>query len=583
MWVASIVGLAVVVVLTGRWSGSWSNLAAGLAEPLRFGPAILVMLTMLVGGCLHQPTMLDSLTYRLVQILIWLQDGHIHHIMSGDDRLNYMPQTWGICTMPLVQLAGDHLVWLWGVFSWVVLYLFAYDLALNVSKEVKKSRVMAFIGSTTSFAVLQGESSANDLFAGVMMLMALRSVMAFERTRDRWEIHWAVLSFCLAAGTKPHFSVFGLPLTLWFLFAPSRPWRAFCWSWLPVLLPIWLLCSPVPSFVLNYETYGSLAGPGQDYSMKGKGPMTNIPLGSAMIVWQSVQPPVNPAAPLFNRWFNRIIDLSKLKQSVPRFQLRASPLCSVDGASLGLLASVLFAAGVILALKRVPGTWRSWQMLAMAAGLLCILLALSRFVSGASGRAYCGFLYFALPLAIVGWNSLRPGTLKLSWSLCLLNAMFLLVFNPERPLWPVKWVDRKLDDFPRLSWLGSLDQALEPYYKFSERATTGEELVRILPVGEVEIVVLAGEDRPLLPLFRPYFSGRKLVFLPRHSKPEKLNAVAANYVIVGGAAAEMYPELCDYLEKSGDFTLVLSRDYVSKLARGPETWKLYRRVGAPDK
>jgi hypothetical protein len=504
-----------------------------------------------------------------------LQDGHIHHILSADDRLNYMPQTWGICTMPLVQLAGDHLVWLWGFVSWVVLYLFGYDLALSVSGEMKKARIMAFIGCTTCFATLQGESSSNDLFACVMVLLALRSVLAFERTRDGWEIHWAVLSFCLAAGTKPHYAVFGLPLTLWILGSPSKPWRAFYWFWLPMLLPIWLFCSPVPSFVLNYETYGSFAGPGQDYSMRGKGPVSNILLGGTMIVWQSIQPPINPAAPFLNRQFERLVEHSDLKQTVPRFQLRVLPLCMVDGAALGLVASVLFAAGVFLALKRIPGMWRSWQLLALAAGLLCVVLGLSRFVSGASGRAYCGFLYFALPLAMVGWNSFRPGTLKLAWYACLLNALFLLTFNPERPLWPTKWLDRKLDEVPRFHWL---DQLLQPYYHFSERATAGEDLVQMLPAGEVEIVVLTGGDRPLLPLFRPYFSGRKVILLPRHTKPEKLYGQTANYVIVGGMADRTYPELCNYLEKTDDYTLVLSHDYISVLSVGPETWKLYRRA-----
>ena len=51
-------------------------------------------------------------------------------------------------------------------------------------------------------------------------------------------------------------------------------------------------------------------------------------------------------------------------------------------------------------------------------------------------------------------------------------------------------------------------------------------------------------------------------------------------MIVGGGADETYPEICDYLEKSGDYILVLSHDYTSKLIRGAETWKLYRRTSS---
>jgi hypothetical protein len=46
---------------------------------------------------------------------------------------------------------------------------------------------------------------------------------------------------------------------------------------------------------------------------------------------------------------------------------------------------------------------------------------------------------------------------------------------------------------------------------------------------------------------------------------------------VGGGGKEQYPELCGYVEQSGDYELVLSHDYTSKLVRGPEPWKLFRR------
>src|SRR5258706_9278904 len=114
--------------------------------------------------------MLDSLTYRLPRIWLWLQEGRVHHVLSAEPRLNYMPQVWELATVPLIQIAGDRLVWFWTFASWIVLYLVAYDWALDVSNEVKKSQKMAFIASTSAFAVLQAGSSATDLFATALVV-----------------------------------------------------------------------------------------------------------------------------------------------------------------------------------------------------------------------------------------------------------------------------------------------------------------------------------------------------------------------------------------------------------------------------
>jgi hypothetical protein len=118
---------------------------------------------------------------------------------------------------------------------------------------------------------------------------------------------------------------------------------------------------------------------------------------------------------------------------------------------------------------------------------------------------------------------------------------------------------------------------MEPYLLMPERARTGETLVQAIPRDEPAMVVLAGEDRPLLALFRPYSLGRNVLLLAAHANQGELNRWQVNYVIVGGGAEEQYSELCRYMEQSGDYELVLSHDYTSKLVRGAETWKLFRR------
>jgi hypothetical protein len=231
---------------------------------------------------------------------------------------------------------------------------------------------------------------------------------------------------------------------------------------------------------------------------------------------------------------------------------------------------------MILAFRKNSKIWRSWPVAAALAGAICIPLALSHFVSGGSGRAYCGFLYFGLPLAMIGWNRLKPAALQWSLYLSLASGVVSVMAAPSHPLWPAKWAQAELAGSPRFEKFAA---PIKIYRQFSERATVGEDLMRAIPESERGAVALICQDHPLLPLFRPYALNRELLFLPPHSSPADLNHLAANYIVTDAWAAQEFPELCNYLEKSGDYELAGQRDYTSTLSSGAETWKLFRRAG----
>jgi hypothetical protein len=254
------VGFVVTIILALRWAGPVNGWLKSLGEPLAFWPMILIGVLVLVGSAIFPVTMLDSLSYRVPRLLLWLQEGSIYHIPTADARMNYMPQVWELASLPFIQLLGIKFAFFWSFVCWCVVYLVGYDWAFEFCGEVNKSRGLAFLGSTSAFAVLQAASTANDLFATALCLLAVRFILAFERTRDGREIGWAVLSFCLATGAKTHFSVLGLPLVIWFVASPSKPWKVFRWRWVPVWLPIWLVCSSAPSLAMNYRCDGSWAG-----------------------------------------------------------------------------------------------------------------------------------------------------------------------------------------------------------------------------------------------------------------------------------------------------------------------------------
>ena len=423
---AEFAGILAAVAVARREAGSWTNLLTSAGEPLAFWPFILVALLALVAAVAYPPTMLDALTYRLPRILLWLQDNRVQHFQTADPRLNYMPQGWGLVTLPLIQLTGDRLVAFWNYASWVLFYFIAFDWAFETSGSLPKSRAMAFIASVSTFAVLQACEATSDLFVTTLVLMGLRFVMQFERTRDWREIPSAVVCLLLAADAKPHVMVLALPLGIWFWMSFSTPWKSFRWRWLPGLIPLWLVCSPAISWILNYRTYHNWSGERLSASFSGS-PGWNVLLGMVMTLWQAIQPPINPLASALNSRLDPVISHLGVGNLVPLFNLKSSPLSLVDGASLGLVVSVLLVVGVVLAVRRDRQVLYSWRGWAMVAGLAGFLLALSQFVPGSVGRSSCVFLFFAVPLAMTGWNLMRPRVLQASLYLCLASSLLSLV------------------------------------------------------------------------------------------------------------------------------------------------------------
>jgi hypothetical protein len=507
------------------------------------------------------------LTYRLPQIWLWLQDHRILNYFSSNTRIDYMPQTWGLATLPFLQAFGDKLVWFWTFCGWLAFYLVIYDWSWNLNGQERKSQYLAFFASSSTFAVLQATSSANDLFAATGLVLALHFVGNFERSRDGREINWSVLSFALACGTKTHYAIFGLPLVLWFCLSPAKPWQAFHWKWSLPLLAVWLLCSPVPSFSLNKKASGSLMG--RDYKkMKSPGgPIWNVAVGTTMFLLQSSPPPVNPAALVLNRRLEYYSTNSCVRKYVPKFSLAMNVVAMPDSAGLGIVAIGLMVAGAVVAFRQRLVKLKSLPGWAALSGVGLLLAALSQFVPGGTARTYSGFLFLTLPLVILGWNLLGERSLRWGLWLSFLSALTAIVMEPSRPLWPAQWTYHKLLDSQRTARFAA---KLDSYFRIPERAHAGEALVQ------------EGDDWPLLPLFRPYSLGRDVLLIPLHSTSKKLDELGVNYVIVGGGGADYYPELCRYLDSEGGaFKAIMTRQYVSRVSRGAEPWTLYRRVGPP--
>lgn len=571
-WLALLPGSAGAIWIACRTAGSWADLRGQLKESLAFWPTLLLGGIILIAALSYPPTMLDSLVYRLPRLLLWNQFGEVHYIPTAEDRLNYLSHVWCLCTLPVVQLGGIRLAWLWNFVAWVVCLEIFYSWAIPLSDTPRKARQLSFLAGSSTFAVLQASSTANDLLAATLILSSLYFITLYESKPAGGLIGWALVAVSLAAGVKANFTTLGLPFLLWFFLAHSRPWKQFPWRWAPLLALLLMLCSPLPSFLINLKHFGSIVGMVNDKSYCAHGPLTNIGLGTVMLIWQNLQPCVNPLGLVLDKPLANAVANSGINEWAPRFNLRMGPVCMVDGASLGLLTTVLIIVGIVAALRRNPKAAKSWPVWALAGSALALYIATSRVLPAAIGRSSAGFLYVAFPLALAGWATLSARLLRAATLLSLLGCMTGLMMTPERPLWPVGWARATAE---RLGH-PAIARNLLLYQQVAERRIAGSDLLNAVPSEETRLVALVADDHPLLTLFWP----------PRHFQVELLDddttleafrRMNVSTVLTSGAANYCFPEICRYLEQSGDYEKVLSHDYISKLALGPETWSLYHR------
>lgn len=576
-WLALLPGITGALWIACRTAGSWTELRRQLGESLAFWPTLLLGGIILVSAASYPPTMLDSLVYRLPRMLLWNQFGEVHYIPTAEDRLNYLSHVWCLCTLPVVQLGGIRLAWVWNFVSWVICLEIFHCWATPLCDTPRKARQLSFLAGSSTFAVLQASSTANDLLAATLILASLYFIVLYEAKPASGLIGWALVSLSLAAGVKANFTTLGLPFVLWFFLARSRPWKVFHWQWAPLLALLLLLCSPLPSFLINLKHFGSIAGMVNDKTFCGHGPLTNDLFAAIMLFWQNLQPCVNPLGLVLDKPLAAAVAHSGINELAPRFNLRMGPVSMVDGASLGLLTAALIATGMVLGLRRNPKVAKSWPIWALAGGMLALFIAAGKVLPAAIGRSSAGFLYLAFPLALVGWATCSARHLRMATLLSLSGCVIALVMTPERPLWPVGWVRATAE---RLGH-PAIAHNLQIYQQVAERRKAGSDLMDAVPASETRLVALVADDHPLLTLLWP----------PRHFQVELLDddttldsfkKLNTTTVLTSGAANHSFPEICRYLEQSGDYERVLTHDYISKLTLGPETWSLYRRkVPAP--
>ena len=569
---------SVIVILVLAYMGkrSWRNVSSeeksNLKNDLIFWPFLLLLVLISLAGSLYTTAVLDSLSYRIPRLLMWLQEGGIHYIDNPDDRLNFMTPVWEFASTPLYQLARFRLLWLGSGISWVLLYLAFIFLSRKLGADPKTSRWLAIIPSASVGFVLQAASTMNDIWATALIAMSLSFILMFEEKRESRDILSSGLALALAAGAKPHFAVLALPWILWCIFSKSKPLSCINWNKALLVGLLALLCSPLPTFITNHIHYGSIKGPAGEGGF-ALGPWwMNILLGTVMMLWQLLQPPLNPIARQLEAWNQSWIESLGLNELAPRFKLNARELSMVDSASLGFLVTLILICGFFMVIRNRK-SYPNCIWLAALAGLTGYLIAVSQVVPGTLGRSFLGFTILCVPLGLAGFQMLPEKIIKLSGLLAAAGAAASLVMSPSHPLWPAKTIATAKPSSAAI---------ISKYLEIHQRPWAGYSLVKQLPLNVEEIGVLAISDQSLIQLWGDPRHPLKVKFYPKDITLNRIHDAGPDYHFLIGRTepdtGSLYSELSAKFAKDPRFVQVASARFTSKIQRGPETWYIYKRL-----
>jgi hypothetical protein len=559
----------------GSWRGMQPEEKECLKNDLRFPPFLILLLLIALAGSLYTTAVLDSLSYRIPRMLMWLQEGSIHYIDNPDGRLNFMTPVWEFATTPLYQAAGFQLLWLGSGISWVLLYLAFIFLSRRLGADPKTSRWLAIIPSASVGFVLQAASTMNDVWAAAFIAISLAFILMFEEKQEFCDLVSCGLALALAAGAKPHFAVLALPWLIWCLLSRTKPLSSVRWRWALPVAALVLVCSPLPTFITNHLHYGSFKGPAGDSGFGLGHWWINLLLGSVMMGWQMLQPPINPWARSIETTTAPWFDYLGLHDLAPRFGFNGRELAIVDSASIGICVLIILSIGVIISINSRIGR-HHWTRYAAISGIIGFLIAVSQVVPSTLGRSFLAFTVLLVPYSLNGLKVLKSIWLRRLGLLVTIAAAGSLILSPSHPLWPTTIVTNRS---PKIA------HKLKNYFAFHERAMAGKTLLAKVPESTNKIGVFANGDQSLINLWGDSHTKHQVSFFSGDTTLDTLHSTGPEYNILIGLEPTNgkgpYLALRQTLESDVRFSIISKEYYISKLDRGAEPWILFKRNSYP--
>lgn len=545
-------------VLLSAWNWSWPWIMTG-------GKIAQILL--------YPPSMADSLSYRLPRLFLVLQNNNsINHFITPDYRMQSMPWGWELLALPFASLNWLGAARLINLVAWICIYQLIHAWSWNSNPDRKRARWIALTLSTAPVLLMQSASTSPDIYSAALLLTGAWMMHRFSKTPNGILVMASLLAIILAANVKPQFLTLGLPWLAWWAFTPGLPRKRVAWWLLLAAAPLYVMLSPLPQLLTNFQQSGNLIGaPDLDMISVGHASKWKMMLaGTIQFGLAQLQTPVFPMGERFSTYLSSIPFMESLHAAVPKFGPHVPTIPTIDNASFGLFHFVLICTGVILALRIKNRRDILWMI---GVGF-CFFISASQVVPSTIGRSFMGFVALLLPMAAAGLSSLRSSrALACACTTSCFLGMTMIVINPSAPLWPAASVQ----EIAGKNGFHDLENQISKYRSYQSRAYTGVGILDPVPAGD-PVAILIRQVTPVVNLWRPDWKAHQIEYV--HTvDPAEFQKTAFDWLVVSENSKEMFPEAYKSYTNLPGWEQVKQMTYLSTIREGPENWTLYHRTG----
>lgn len=518
------------------------------------------MLWTIIIGCfislIVQPhCFLDSYSYRIPQMMFWIQEGHPWSVPNVDMRINQMPHVWPMLSASFYTFWGEKGIALPNFISLLLFIWLLKDTAriAGIKDQLVNYVVAIFIAAPV---VVMG-ASTNDNVLTCTTFLFFSYFFACRTETTHKNISLSAISFALACGIKPQYLTLAPLWVAWFFLYEAKPYKQLTLIHYLYLIPLAIICSPIPTMAINEFVYGSFNHPNIidettiSLSITKTNTHSNSFFDSLIKLFKNhLDIPVNP----FYGELNFILS----KYGLEKFAFR--PLIIPEIGGLSLIAFVAFCIGFI---KKKNLTKQIFTMTIYS--IIALTIAIDVTKAGTTSRSFIGFFWLMLPFVFAGLAQLsKKLTIWLAY-FSLIIGMTCIILDPSAPLWPAKTVASKINN-------PAIKTQLENYAHYSKRQYNLVQIMDSIPESTKNIGTIFISDRPIAGMWLNNKNIKKVIPLGTNVSSEFLQKNDIQYLVV------MNPILTE--EKMNDFLnqinaeIILESQYTTRMQKGPEPWYL---------
>jgi len=534
-----------------------------------------------LGGLLYPPNNYDALTYRLPQLLHWLDAGRWHWIATSNDVLNIAGPGYTWLMGPFLTLThSDRGFFLPNIVAFALLPGLFFTSARGCGVRRRVAWFWMWILPSGYCYAMQAGGIANDLLPAAYLLAALALAFRARKVGSVRAAWFSILAAALATGVK----VVVLPLALAWLIAIAPVWpillrRPFV---LALITLISLSVSFLPTAILNTRHTGDWSGdPENTLHLRLDHPIAGIAINTVQIVVENLEPPICPFSASANALFAKFEAGpigEKIRAKFPRFDLRWFELAAEDGSGIGLGIFVLIGLSLVVStIRRFPHASNSADpigLLVCNVALLAAIVYAAKMGSEAGARlfaAYYPWLLMAfLRLDSNEWLTRHHQWRKFAW-LCAASTVPVLILTPARPLWPTRQLVAKLaQHYPGSAFLRRSQLV---YDVLSTRHDYFAPLKKYIPTGVRTVgFVPTGNDLEGS-LWRPFGSRRVIEILTPSRADSAVQQLKGSVVICSSRGlSEHFGMTLDTFTAAIGGHVIGQEMLTLKAVVGPEPW-----------